>query len=203
MEKGNIISDNEMKEHLDFYINSLKVAENNINNQNQKALKDVVGNEFEKHRKRIWEHFGFIVSKKYNIDLPFNPDWIICDKDNNLVLIEEDKGHYLDSCFMDRTLISFAKTINLFLKQNRNMPLFLIYSFTKYNLFEIKKNTEIEVFKNEIQDIMVNKVLYKTLTNTDRLPKQKWFCHYKNCFTENLNVELIVDDINFIISLIK
>lgn len=103
-----------MESNIEFYLNSLIVAENNIIIGN-KALKDVVGKEFEEHRKRIWEYFGFTVKK---IKLyPFNPDWCVYDKNGNLIIIEEDKGHYLDSCFMERCLCGIAKTILFFKKK--------------------------------------------------------------------------------------
>lgn len=62
---------------------------------------------------------------------------------------------------------------------------------------------EIDLFRNEIKDIMMNNILYKTLSTTDSLPKQKWFGKNKKCYTENINIELIIKEINFIKSLIK
>ena len=48
-----------------FYKDSLRKAENDIriDHETEKALKDIVGNAFEMHRKRIWEHFGFDIVK--------------------------------------------------------------------------------------------------------------------------------------------
>ena len=69
---------------------------------------------FEKHRKRIWEHFGFKVVKEG--DGLFDADWYIWYGET-LVAIEEDKGHYLDSCFLERALTGFAKTINSYQKK--------------------------------------------------------------------------------------
>ena len=51
-------------EDINFYKQSLLEAENNIENENKtkKALKDIIGLSFEKHRERIWKYFGFDVS---------------------------------------------------------------------------------------------------------------------------------------------
>ena len=55
----------EKSSDLQFYKESLEIAENQIKtlHQSGKALKDVVGEAFETHRKRIWNYFGFSVSK--------------------------------------------------------------------------------------------------------------------------------------------
>ena len=55
-----------------------------------------------------------------------------------------------------------------------------------------------ETIKNEI-----NKNLkYYTLTDRDRIPSQKWFGKCENCYTDNVMDELIIQDIQFIKSLI-
>ena len=101
----------ETHNNVKFYKESLRLAENDIKSQHEsgKALKDVVGAAFELHRKRLWEHFGFVVSKEKNGAL-FDVDWSIRYK-GVLIAFEEDKGHYLDSCFMERALTGFSKTI--------------------------------------------------------------------------------------------
>ena len=117
-----------------------------------KALKDIVGEEFETHRKRIWEYFGFSVTKdKHNAC--FSVDWTIKNKKGEIVAFEEDKGHYLDSCFMERALTGFAKTINSYVKNDTKIPHLLIHSFTKYSKFEEKKLEDIETRK-EFREIL-------------------------------------------------
>src|SRR6056300_739678 len=88
---------------VQVYKNSLKLAGENINQIKQsKSLKDVVGKQYEQHRKRIWEEFGFTVDKNRN-GSAFDVDWSIYFN-GKLVALEEDKGHYVDSCFLERCL---------------------------------------------------------------------------------------------------
>lgn len=69
------------RDNVQFYKESLCKAENYIKSQHEtgKSLKDVVGTAFEMHRKRLWEHFGFRVSKE-KYDAMFDVDWSITYK---------------------------------------------------------------------------------------------------------------------------
>ena len=163
-------------------------------------MKDVVGASFENHRKRIWNFFGFEVSKDKQ-DLMYGVDWVITYKDN-IVAFEEDKGHYLDSCFMERALSGFSKTINICKKKNKQVPILIIHSFTKYRKFNDKLEEEVDTRKEEIKNEIMNKLFYTTLTHDDRLPKNKWFSKNKfNCYSQNVKDDLIIKDIRFIQSL--
>ena len=144
-----------MEETLDnvqFYKESLCKAENYIKSQHKtgKALKDVVGTAFELHRKRLWKHFGFDVSKDKHGAL-FNVDWSITWQ-GQLIALEEDKGHYVDSCFMERTITGYCKTINAYKKINKPIPLLILHSFTKYKKFNEKLEEDLETRKSEIAD---------------------------------------------------
>ena len=144
----------ETHNNVKFYKESLRLAENDIKSQHEsgKALKDVVGAAFELHRKRLWEHFGFVVSKEKNGAL-FDVDWSIRYK-GVLIAFEEDKGHYLDSCFMERALTGFSKTINAYIKNNEPTPLLILHSFTKYKKFNEKLEEDMDTRKKEIKDEM-------------------------------------------------
>lgn len=187
---------------MEYYKQSLAMADRAICEKKLtgKALKDIVGKEYENHRKRIWEHFGFSVTKdKHNAC--FSVDWTIKNKKGEIVAFEEDKGHYLDSCFMERAFAGFAKTINSYAKNDTKIPLLLIHSFTKYSKFEEKKLEDIETRKEFIADVMRTHIHYSTLTHKDRLPAAKWFKNCDDCYIENANDELILKDIEFILSL--
>ena len=103
---------------IEFYKQSLKKADNEVKTLNKnKALKDCVGKAYENHRKRVWEYFGFKVSKdKY--DAHFDVDWSIT-YNGVLIALEEDKGHYVDSCFLERALTGFCKTVNTYKKTKK------------------------------------------------------------------------------------
>ena len=193
----------ETRDNLQFYKESLRKTENYIKSQHEtgKALKDVVGSAFELHRKRLWEHFGFVVSKDKH-EAQFDVDWIITYK-GVLIAFEEDKGHYLDSCFMERTLSGFSKTVNAYIKKNKPIPILILHSFTKYKKFNEKLEEDMDTRKTEIRDEIQKKLLYTTLVECDRLPKNKWFSKkLYDCYSANANEELILKDIEFIQSLI-
>lgn len=186
---------------MEYYKTSLANADNEIKTEKEKgkALKDIVGKAYENHRKRVWEYFGFQVTKdKY--DSLFDVDWAITYK-NKLVALEEDKGHYLDSCFLERALTGFAKTINNYQKKSIIVPKLIIHSFTTYKKFQEKKMEDLDTRKTIIADEMEKKIVYTTLTNSDRLNKNKWFGTCYNCYSDNADIELISKDILFIKSL--
>lgn len=188
---------------LEFYKESLRSAENEIMiiHETGKALKDIVGTAYETHRKRVWNHFGFEVSKDKH-DALFDVDWSITWQ-GELIALEEDKGHYMDSCFMERAITGFCKTINAYQKINKPIPVLILHSFTKYNKFVEKLEEDLETRKSEIADEMKNKLRYTTLVDCDRLPKERWFStQLYNCYSVNASDELILKDIEFIRSLI-
>ena len=191
------------QEQIDYYKISLREADNEIRiekERGQKALKDIIGKTFENHRKRVWEYFGFTVSKdKHNALFDF--DWSISYSDQ-LIAMEEDKGHYLDSCFLERALTGFAKTVNYYQNNGIIVPILIIHSFAKYNKFHTKKMEDLDTRKPQITDELTTKLVYTTLTTRDRLPKNKWFSHCDNCYSDNTDDDLIIQDITFIISLI-
>ena len=192
-----------LKIDIEYYKESLVLAETEIEtiHNTGKALKDVIGIAYEKHRERIWKYFGFEVSKEKN-DAMFDIDWCIKYK-GELIAFEEDKGHYIDSCFLERALCGFSKTVNIYIKKNKKIPLFVLHSFTKYNKYIMKLEQDIDTRKSEISDILQNKLIYTTLVNCDRLSKKKWFSKdYYKAYTDNANEELIIKDIKFIQSLI-
>ena len=195
-----------MEETLDnvqFYKESLRKSENEIKSQHQtgKALKDVVGTAYELHRKRLWEHFGFVVSKEKH-GACFDVDWSIT-YNGVLIAFEEDKGHYLDSCFMERALSGFSKTVNAFIKKNKPIPLLIIHSFTKYKLFKEKLEEDMDTRKTQIRDEIQKNLLYTTLVDCNRIPKNKWFSEdLYDCYSVNASEEFILKDIEFIQSLI-
>lgn len=211
---SNIITDSisqlklEEKENINakvqFYKYSLKTAGENINrSKKNKALKDVVGKEYEEHRKRVWEYLGYQVDKKKN-GAAFNVDWAIYFNEK-LVALEEDKGHYVDSCFLERCLFSFIKTINNFNKKGEDIPKLILSSFTKYSKYTEKIEESFEITKEGICNILKEKLKYTYLNSNDRFPRDVWFNKNKeninNPYEIYQNDELIKEDIRFMLSL--
>lgn len=186
---------------VQFYKSSLKKAGENINRIKNKALKDVIGKEYEEHRKRVWENLGYQVDKEKN-GAAFDVDWAIYFNDK-LVALEEDKGHYVDSCFLERCSGSFIKTINNFHKKGMECPLLILSSFTKYSKYEVKIEEELDTRRDHLSTIFKQKMNYQYLNTNDRFPKSNWFCKDSvyNPYEEYQNDELIMKDIEFMLSL--
>ena len=87
---------------------------------------------------------------KDKYDAGFNVDWAIT-YDGKLIALEEDKGHYVDSCFQERALSGFIKTVNTYLKKNKTVPVLILHSFTRYKKFNEKLEEDMDTRKEEIQ----------------------------------------------------
>ena len=188
-----------------FYKWSLTEANNEIKDRlKYKSGKDVVGAAMENHRRRLWEKHGFVITKNAkDSDVMFNADQIIKWGDK-IIAFEEDKGHYLDSCFLERALSGFSKTIDKYQRKNKTVPVLIIHSFTRYKLYENKLNEDMITRKDNIANEIYKKLVYTTLTNEDRC--KEWYSakltDQPNCYTLYANDELIMRDIQFIKSLI-
>jgi hypothetical protein len=145
-------------------------------NQTDKALKDVVGVEYEAHRKRIYEKAGFRVENEIHDDrlAAFNADWYVYDSAGKLVIIEECKGHYVDSCFAERAVFGFAKTAQRFLDLGLDCPYFVLSSTTKYRLFNDKFEESLVVLRADIATTLRAKVKYFSVVANDRFGYKKW-----------------------------
>lgn len=190
--------------NFDFYKNSLKLADDEVKTHAPfKALKDIVGAAYENHRKRVWEYFGFEVSKDKN-GAGFDVDWSIT-YNGVLTALEEDKGHYVDSCFLERALTGFCKTVNTYKKNKKIVPTLILCSFTRYKKFSEKLEDDMDTRKDEIKDEINKKLVYTTLSESDRLPRTKWFSKAEDrydCYYNNVSDKLILKDIEFIQSLV-
>ena len=196
------------KKDYKFYIQSLMLCEKDIFEKSKtKALKDVVGDAYEEHRKRLWMNFGFDANRKEkNNSMGFNVDIIVRNNiQNNICVLEETKGHYLDSCFMERAIIGFAKTISKHKVRDNECPLLLIHSFTKYKRFNEKLDEIYSVLHPNIVDILKNKLRYTTIANSDRLAKKKWFKKdvQNHPYLDNYNINQIIQDIIYIKNITK
>ena len=188
-----------------IYKESLHKAETDIQTKCQtKALKDCVGHEYELHRKRMYETIGgFTVDKRKHLAL-FDVDQTIYTKEGELIAFEETKGHYLDSCFMDRAVFSFAKTVANYRSHAKVCPYLIIHSFTLYRHFRDKLDEMRMIVHPDIMDELDRKLIYTTLSTSDRLKKTLWFHKEdpeRRPYTTQSDDDLIAKDIQFIQSL--
>lgn len=173
----------------------MRIACNEISDKREaKALKDVIGFAYENHRRRLYKFFGLRITKK-DIYTTWNPD--ITAHSDTIYIIEEDKAHYIDSCFMGRAILNIAMTISNYLEQGKESPYFVLHSFTRYNGFEKKFLEMSRIINPIIVKIMETNFSYTYICTQDRLPKKKWFQVQKYAYLQNMSLTKIKQDIQF------
>lgn len=200
----NVELDETKQTDLNFYMNSLKEADREVNSR-KIALKDRIGKAYENHRKRIWEYYGFSVDKKTN-GATFNVDWSIY-KDGKLIAFEECKGHYVDKDFLKRAVFDKINTIYQLVEDKKPIPLLILSSYTKYGSYNDSISQMLRVFHENLVKEFKEKSRYTYLNDTSsRISRKKWFKKdvIINAYFDNLNeTKYILEDIDFIKSLNK
>ena len=146
----------------------------------EKAGKDIVGEEYELFRQKVWENNGFTV-KKEKVG-SYTPDLVI-RKDGNIIALEEAKGSYVDSCFLKRAVLNYAETISYYLEKGETVPYFLLSCPTTYGTYDEIFNNIKKLFKSEIQKIVEEKFIYLPLCKHDRINLKKYYASSDSCFT--------------------
>ena len=163
----------------------------------EKAGKDIVGEEFEKKRRKFYQSFGFKTSKQKIGS--YNPDIVITNKKGEIIVIEEDKGHYTDSCFLDRLMMNAARVFSEYIEkgtQQDDIPYFVLSCMTRFNGYENKYEINKKLFSMEIQDVMENKLIYFPYCDHDRVSAKKYFKNNISCF--ELSDNLLKKQIKFV-----
>jgi len=166
----------------------------------EKAGKDIIGENYEMFRKELYEKLGFEVDAKTKkvFGTNYNPDLII-KNNNEIVIIEEAKGHYVDSCFLTRAISDAAKIMNKCIKDDINLPYFILSCSTKMRGFEERFVEEIEVLRKDIREALLVKFIYLPLCEHGRIQSKNYFTTDNNCF--ELNNELIKKQNNIIMEI--
>ena len=176
-----------------------KTYDRYINKSDNKAFKDIVGEEYETFRKLFYTSLGFkLANSKRVFGTNYNAD-IALEKDGVVKIIEESKGHYVDSCFLGRAIKDFAKIIKKCLDNKIEAPFFILSCPTRMNNFSDVFNEEIELFRDEIKEVLKSKFIYQPSCKHGRLPKEKYFTSEIHSF--KLDDKMIEDQIFFIQSL--
>jgi hypothetical protein len=149
-----------------------------ISEQTDKALKDIVGKEYENHRRVVWEGMGFDHRRRL-AKSAFNADGYIYNNKGKLLVIEEAKGHYVDSCFLERALTGFTKQIKAFLDDGwteKEIPYFVLSSTATFKGYEKKFEKYVDIFldANPLKQLLCKKVRYFAVTPSDRIPTAGW-----------------------------
>ena len=163
----------------------------------EKAGKDIVGEEYELMRKTFWVELGYTAKSEKIAN--YNADLVVRDDGGQIVVIEEDKAHYVDSCFLDRFMMNAARVLQHYIDSERSTeqtPFIVLSCMTKYKLFDEKYESNKKMFSQQIQKLMDDKVRYFPLCNHDRVKADKYFKSNDNCFT--LDNNLVQNQDNFV-----
>ena len=166
----------------------------------EKAGKDIVGEEYELMRKKFWNQQGF-EAKSENI-AGYDADLVVRTKTGRIVVIEEDKAHYVDSCFLDRFAINAARVLQHYIDLEvleEDIPFVSLSCMTTYRLFQQKLNDNMSMFSTELQEMMSKKVKYFPMCSHDRVGRSKYFKSEEVSF--DFSDKLIQEQIDFVDSL--
>jgi len=162
----------------------------------EKAGKDIVGEEYESFRKAFWKQFNF--SAKPETIASYDADLVIRDSNDNIRAIEECKGHYVDSCFLDRFVMNAARVLKHYLDQgveDKDIPYIVLSCPTTYSLYNSKLTANKDLFDNNIRRLLNTKVKYLTLCSHDRVSAKKYFKNNDSGFS--IDSKLILEQENF------
>jgi hypothetical protein len=166
----------------------------------EKAGKDITGEQYESFREKYYESYGFNIGNGRKIfGSSYNCDTVV-KKGDKIVILEEDKASYVDSCFLGRAIQNATQVFNICLKKGIEIPYFVISSSTKYNLYEKLYQEKVETIREDLVEILNEKFLYFPLSEHDRIGPKKYFKSPESCFT--LSDELIEKQNKFVESLL-
>jgi len=180
----------------DYYSNTYKRWRIN----NEKAAKDIVGQEYEMFRTKFYQQNGFVIGNNKNVlGSGVNCDLSI-EHNGQVIIVEEDKGSYVDGTFLSRSLMDAAKIISTCIDNNISIPYFILSSPTTMNNYEKSFNENVSLFRSEISEILKEKYLFLPLTEDSRVCRKIYFKTEKNHF--NISNKLL-DEQERIINKIK
>jgi len=160
---------------------------------NEKAGKDIVGEEFEKHRVDVWKHYG--LTAKPGTIANYNADLII-KRGNKIVAVEECKGHYTDACFFKRFISNAAEVINDYIEKNQDPPYIILSCPTRFRTYKTKFDNVVDLYRKDISDELKKKIVYLPYCEHDRINKKGYFKTVNNCF--HLSDKLLTEQVKFI-----
>lgn len=157
----------------------------------EKAGKDIVGEEYESFRRRYYTSKGLEIGNRKNVlDSGVNTDLIIV-KDGKVVIVEEDKGSYIDGTFLKRAMIDASLIFNSCNMKNIETPYFILSCPTKMLNYEETFNKLIVLFNDTIRKELIEKFLYLPLCKNGRVGRDIYFKSVNNHF--ELSDDLLED----------
>jgi len=162
----------------------------------EKAGKDIIGEQYESFRRSYYQSCGFTIGNgKKVFGSSYNCDTVV-KKGDKVLILEEDKGHYIDSCFLGRAISNAAEIFSECLDKGIEIPFFVISSPTKMNNYDSICDRRFKLYREDIVTLLKSKFLYFPLSENGRIPKEKYFETSESCF--NLSDELILNQNKFI-----
>lgn len=160
------------------------------------AFKDIVGQEYEQFRKNTWNMVGLSAVKEKIAD--YEPDLVVKNNKGQILVIEEDKGHYVDLCFLKRFYSNAAEITQYFLDNSMEVPYIILSCPTEYSLFEAKKDKIINLYRQDIAQVLRTKVKYLSFCSHDRIrPKAYYASEINDCFKlDDDKIRLNIDFMN-------
>jgi len=145
-----------------------------LKKEKKKALKDIVGAQYNEMRAKFWESQGFEVKKEFihcGVKCDLGIFW-----NGKLVVVEEDKGSYLDKTFLARAISDAADIFyDAIEKKLSDVPNFLVSSPTTYTNYQEVLEIKFKPFQSAVSKLMNEKFLYMPLSNSNRVPQEKYF----------------------------
>lgn len=161
----------------------------------EKAGKDIVGEEYENFRREYYKSKGLVLGETNKIlGTDVNCD-ISVKIGEKIVIIEEDKGSYVDSTFLCRAMVDAAKIFEKCISENIEPPLYILSCTTKMKNFDYVFESVLKILDQKLKSVMLEKFKYLPLCNNSRMNKKKYFKTEKNNFVLCENLVKIQEDI--------
>jgi len=158
----------------------------------EKAGKDIVGEEYEKFRRNFYKSYGLTVEDECDVfGSGVNPDNVV-KKDGKIIIIEEDKGSYVDGTFLKRALVDAATIFDTCITNKIECPYFILSCVTTMKNYQQIYDKVTSLFNNNLKNVLNEKFLYLPLSESSRVSQNKYFKTEKNHIT--LSKKLIDDE---------
>jgi hypothetical protein len=167
----------------------------------EKAGKDIVGEEYENFRRLYYSEKNCEFGIKSNVfECGVNTDKVIM-KNGEIMIIEEEKGSYVDGTFLKRAVTDAAIIYDTCLQMKiKKIPYFILSSTTKMQNYSDIINKLFRLYDKGIQEILENKFIYLPLCEHGRVDRKIYFKSPENHFVlSEKQLKLQEDTINKII----
>ena len=160
----------------------------------EKAPKDIVGEEFERMRRGFWQSYG--LQAQHEVIAGYNADTVV-RRGETVLVIEEDKGHYYDACMLRRFLFNTAEIILHYVEEGKvdQVPVLSLCSSTKMKGCDDIFSKSIKVFDPTIQRIMKEKIRFFSYCKHDRIKAKRYYATPQGGYV--LDDDLLQEQLDF------